>query len=116
MRMKSGDYTAACARMLTGLGYRDADVKTDEVLCAADAEGTRVCVRCVLTGWIRVGELEVEEMLPLMRYYGADAGLILTNGRFTRGAVRRAKEEGCITLKPRFRPLADREEDTAALL
>lgn len=114
--MKPGEYTAACVRLLTGEGYREADVKTDEVLCAVDAEGTRVCVRCVLTGWTRVGEVEVEEMLPLMRYYGADAGLLLTNGRFTRGAVRRAREEGCIMLRDHIRPLADREEDTAALL
>ena len=114
--MKQDEYTMACSRQLAREGYRDAEVKTGETILAEDMEGCRVCFRCIHTGWGRVGELEVEELIPLMRCYGADRGVILTNGRFTLGARLRAGQEGNLTLIPRFRPDAGENGDYEALL
>ena len=75
-----------------------------------------MCFRCILTRWGRVGEIEVEEMIPLMRYYGADCGVILTNGRFTSGAKQRAKQEGNIALIPRYGGPSEHADDYDALL
>lgn len=114
--MKQDEYTRACSRQLAREGYRDAEVKTGETILAEDGDGCRVCFRCVPVGWGRVGELEVEELIPLMTYYGADRGVLLTNGRFTLGARLRARQEGNVTLIPRFRPDADGNGDYEALL
>ena len=114
--MKQSEYTFACAQRLMRQGYREVDIRSEEAVTALDPEGSRVCFRCIFTGWGRVGEVEVEEMLPLLRYYGADFGTILTNGRFTAGAKLRAKQEGNITLTARFGANADRNEDLDALL
>ena len=114
--MKQDEYTAACSRHLAREGYRNAEVKTGETILAEDAEGGRVCFRCVHTGWSRAGELDVEELISLMNFYGADRGVLLTNGRFTLGARLRARQEGNITLIPRFRPDDGENGDFEALL
>ena len=116
--MKQNEFTAACAQQLTRQGYGEVEVKTDEAVTAVDADGCRVCFRCVSAGWGRVGEIEVEETVQLMRYYGADRGAILTDGRFTLGAKLRAKQEGNITLTARLdvRPDGGKKEDYEALL
>ena len=116
--MKQNEYTLACARQLTREGYGEVEIRSDEAVTATDPDGCRICFRCIPTGWGRVGEIEVEEMLPLMRYYGADCGTILTNGRFTVGAKLRAKQEGNITLIARYgiRPDRSGSEDYDALL
>ena len=114
--MKQRDYTMACAEQLRRQGYADADVKTDETVTASDPDGCLVCFRCIPAGWGRVGEMEVEELIPLIGYYGADRGAILTSGRFTLGARLRAKQEGNVALISRFRPAADRTDDFEAVL
>jgi hypothetical protein len=114
--MKQNEYTLACARRLTREGYGEVEIRSDEAVTATDPEGCRICFRCVPTGWSRVGEIEVEELIQLMRYYGADCGTILTDGRFTLGAKLRAKQEGNITLIARFDVRPDRQEDYDALL
>lgn len=114
--MRQSEYTSACAERLRRQGYGEVDVKTDEAVTAVDPDGSRVCFRCLLAGWGRIGEVEVEEVIPLMAFYAADRGAILTNGRFTLGARLRARQEGKITLIPRFRVSADRADDYNAVL
>lgn len=108
--MTQSDYLFICTEWLKREGYGEVEAKTEDAVIAADRDGGRVCFRCILTGWGRVGEMEVEELIPLMRHYGADAGGILTNGRFTVGAKLRAKQEGNITLIPRCPAKAGRKE------
>ena len=114
--MKQSDYTLACARQLAEQGYGDVEVRSGEAVTATDRDGLRICFRCLLAGWGRVGEMEVEETVRLIQYYEADAGAILTNGRFTLGAKMRAKQEGNITLTARFKARDERTEDYDALL
>ena len=100
--MKQNDYTLACSHHLTQQGYTNVEVKTDQAITAIDSDGCLVCLLCISTWWGRVGEVEVEELIPLMRYYNAERGAILTTGGFSRGAKARAREEGNINLYPRF--------------
>ena len=101
--MKQNDYTLTCSHHLMQQGYTNIDVRTDQAITATDSDGCLVCFLCISTWWSRVGEVEVEELIPLMRFYSAERGAILTTGGFSRGAKARAKEEGNITLYPRFR-------------
>ena len=100
--MKQYDYTLSCSHRLMQQGYTNVDVRTDQAITAVDSDGCLVCFLCIPTWWSRVGEFEVEELIPLMRFYSAERGAILTTGGFTRGAKLRAGEEGNITLYPRF--------------
>ena len=109
--MTQSDYLFTCTEWLKHRGYGEVNTATEDIVTALDPDGSRVCFRCILTGWGRVGEMEVEELIPLMRHYGADAGGILTNGRFTLGAKLRAKQEGNITLIPRCRANHGRKKD-----
>ena len=114
--MKQSEYTFACAERLRRQGYGDVEVRSDEIVTATDPDGCTVFFRCILVGWGRVGEIEVEEMIPLMRYYRADSGVIMTNGRFSPGAKMRAKQEGNITLTARCKADSDGKEDYESLL
>ena len=109
--MTQSDYLFTCTEWLKHRGYEEVNTVTEDIVTALDPDGSRVCFRCILSGWGRVGEMEVEELIPLMRHYGADAGGILTNGRFTLGAKLRAKQEGNITLIPRCRAHSGRRDD-----
>ena len=100
--MKQNDYTLTCSHRLMQQGYTNVDVRTDQAITAIDSDGCLVCFLCFPARWSRVGELEVEELIPLMRFYSAERGAIQTTGGFTRGAKLRAREEGNITLYPRF--------------
>ena len=117
--MKQDEYTMACAQRLMRKGFADVTVITDEAVAAHHPEGWYVIFRCIPTGWSRVGEMEVEETVALVRHYGADSGAILTNGRFTRGARITARHAGNISLFDRFDAhldWIDRTEDYDALL
>ena len=114
--MKQSEYTFACAGRLRRQGYGNVEIRSDETVTATDPDGCTVFFRCILVGWGRVGEIEVEEMIPLMRYYRADSGVILTNGRFSLGAKMRAKQEGNITLTARCKADSDGKEDYESLL
>ena len=116
IELKQSEYTFACAQRLRAQGYGEVEIKSDEAVTAVDPEGCTVCFRCVLAGWSRVGEFEVEETISMIRYYGSDRGEVLTNGRFTLGARLRAKQEGNIALTARYLVRSDRREDYDALL